>query len=287
MSQIIRYNESDFEKISAYFNATLDKSIIDELLEIKKNNRFIKRRTPIRLKYKGQWNSNIDENLSNKDIFSKLITSNLNKLSDNNFEVILNDINDIKNRFNQLESINLLLIDLIFDKAIEENFYSEVYSKLFLEFVKNDSELTKYLVKKFEYFYNEFMTININNLQTELNYDDLCDSIQERNNVIGGFSILAYLFNFDVIDYDKIRNYLIGIFDKINKCNKNEVSIYIEVINCLFSFAGKKLQKLNREEFNDIFSKKIHDLSNNKDLLLPKYRFKILDLLELIDNNWN
>ena len=42
------------------------------------------------------------------------------------------------------------------------------------------------------------MTININNLQTELNYDDLCDSIQERNNVIGGFSILAYLFNFDV-----------------------------------------------------------------------------------------
>ena len=47
---VIIYNYKTIENISSTFNAVLDEDIINNLLEIKKNNKFIRRRSPTRLK---------------------------------------------------------------------------------------------------------------------------------------------------------------------------------------------------------------------------------------------
>ena len=108
----------------------MDEDIQNNLLEIKKNNKFIRRRSPIRLKYKisvaDKWR---DERLNNgendSDKNRNLLISSLNKLSNVNYPQIITIIKDL---FMEIDdNLKLELTNVIFDKAITENIYSNLY----------------------------------------------------------------------------------------------------------------------------------------------------------------
>ena len=52
------------------------------------------------------------------------------------------------------------------------------------------------------------------------------------------------------------------------------------------SNSGLKLKTDYKEDFNSLFLSKMNNLIENKLVVIPKYKFKILDTLDLIKNNW-
>ena len=288
MISVIRYTEQEFDEISKYFKAELDDSIIKDLLEIKRNNRFIKRKSPIRLKYiiSNAWRNSSDKNkdLDENELLPKLITSNLNKLSPENFELIYKDISEIIDKF---PNVNIsTTIDLIFDKSLEEQFYSLTYSKLLSLIVKKHSN-SDYITEKCKIFFNNFIEKNIEDISENTDYDELCSLNIERNNILGGIILISNLYSEDIISYQSVKTYYLRLISKLETCNKNNSSIFIESLVEILNNAGKLIFNTYPDEFNEIFLNNVHNLLKNKDIMKPKYKFKIYDTLDLIKNNWN
>ena len=176
---IQQYSFDEIQKIASTFTATLDTDIIELLLEIKKNNRFIKRKSPVRMKYviADSWRvSGKDTTELTDDVkFQNTITSNLNKLSSKNMDTIHDEIMKLfenipgedKNKF----------IDLVFEKAMEEKFYSDDYAQLVGKLFQSCDSLDKdYLLTRCSSFYNEKISTNVEQLKQNKDgdYDKLC-----------------------------------------------------------------------------------------------------------------
>ena len=287
MFNVIRYTESDFNKVSECFNAELDENIINTLLEIKKNNKFIKRRSPLRLKYKTTelWrlSQDTDNKLSDEEIVSKLVTSNLNKLSDKNFQLIYDDIVKIIEAYPDVNLTNT--IDIIFEKSIEENFYSEVYSNLYYNLLNDNVDMIKYLSDKCNIFYDKFTSLNFDENIDDDDYDNLCRITEKKSNILGGFMMISNLYMKNLLPYQIIERYYLDIIANIPNVSTNTLGIYIECLVSILRIVGEDIEKKYSTEFNEIFMKNIRDLINHKHMI-PKYKFKILDFLDLHSNNW-
>ena len=97
---IVVYDIDFINKLSSTFNAILDIDIQNNLLEIKKNNKFIRRRSPIRLKYQisvaDKWrDSRLNNNIEKDDKYKNSLISNLNKISNVNYPQIITIIKDL------------------------------------------------------------------------------------------------------------------------------------------------------------------------------------------------
>ena len=84
----ICYTPQLIEEIAKNIQTELSPEIIINLLEIKQNNKFIKKRSPIKLKYTMKtsiadtWrNEKLEQTISDKDKFIEELNGNLNKLS--------------------------------------------------------------------------------------------------------------------------------------------------------------------------------------------------------------
>jgi len=294
-ANITRYPYELIMRLSESFDAVLDEETINTLLQIKRDNKFVKRNNPLRLKYKlgdGWRNDNKfdDTELSNEEKYNSLIVSNLNKLTSNNYQNILKEILETLELYNIIK-INIF-IDLIFEKAIDEQMYSNVYAKLLADVLNifNDKVYTTYLTDKCDKFYAD----NINNdkslieikIDTDMNYDDLCKKFLEKAKFLGGFVLISNLFNYNLVSYDIVLNYYNGLKEYVKNSPKDTIGIYIDTIISILISCGKALRKYNTGNFNINFLNIAIELSKDKEKVIPKYRFKIMDVLELIHNNW-
>ena len=124
---IVVYDIDFINNLSSTFNAILDIDIQNNLLEIKKNNKFIRRRSPITLKYQisvsDKWrNSRLNNNIEKADKYKNSLISNLNKISNVNYPQIITIIKDL---FCEIDSdLRLDLIETVCVKDITENIYS-------------------------------------------------------------------------------------------------------------------------------------------------------------------
>ena len=100
-NNIIVYDFEFINDLALQFSAILDKDIQDNLLEIKKMNKFIRRRSPLRLKYKisvaDKWRDNRinSDSVSDYDKYNNSLISNLNKISNVNYPQIITLIKDL------------------------------------------------------------------------------------------------------------------------------------------------------------------------------------------------
>lgn len=292
MNSIIKYSLEDFKRISENFDAELDTDIINSLLEIKKNNRFTKRKTPLKLKYtiSNTWrlNENKNDELSNEEILSKTITSSLNKLSNDNFDIIYNLIKKDMDTYSDVSFE--IVIDIIFDKSLEENFYCKSYSRLLDNLVRmypDDTQFkTDYLIKKCRSFYNSFLNENINDLDLQNeDYDIVCSVNEKKSKIISGFILISTLFNFKIINYDFIKEIFLKNIECFNAVDTNYLGIYIDSIIVMIETSFETLKSTNIDDYNDIYIPFIKSNINNRDRIIPKYVFKMKDLLDKLDIN--
>tara|TARA_Y100000991_G_C21969213_1_gene348500 strand:+ start:194 stop:1063 length:870 start_codon:yes stop_codon:yes gene_type:complete len=287
MAKVVKYTESDFDQISEFFTAELDINIIEDLKEIKKNNKFIRRKSPIRLKYKiSNWSKSREDldNLSDTEIVSKSITSNLNKLTDDNFDLIYTEIKNIIDKYTQIDL--KLIIDIIFEKSLEESFYSKVYSKLIINIIDDtDKNIKNYLLDKLESYFNNLHKLQINLIGADIDYDELCKINQNKSSIIGFIELVSNLFNDNYFPYDSIKDFYVKSIDNISSEEEN-IDMLISICIGIMSNSGLKLKTDYKEDFNSLFLSKMNNLIENKLVVIPKYKFKILDTLDLIKNNW-
>ena len=287
MAKVVKYTESDFDQISEFFTAELDINIIEDLKEIKKNNKFIRRKSPIRLKYKiSNWSKSREDldNLSDTEIVSKSITSNLNKLTDDNFDLIYTEIKNIIDKYTQIDL--KLIIDIIFEKSLEESFYSKVYSKLIINIIDDtDKNIKNYLLDKLESYFNNLHKLQINLIGADIDYDELCKINQNKSSIIGFIELVSNLFNDNYFPYDSIKDFYVKSIDNISSEEEN-IDMLISICIGIMSNSGLKLKTDYKEDFNFLFLSKMNNLIENKLVVIPKYKFKILDTLDLIKNNW-
>jgi hypothetical protein len=288
---ITQYTFNEIEAIASNFTATLDEDVINDLLEIKKNNRFIRRKTPVRMKYviADSWrvSGKDSEEITDDVKFTNSITSNLNKLSGKNADVISNEI---MNLFKTLpdQDTNIFL-DIVFEKALEEKFYSDTYAQLVGTIFNSTDVLSKdYLLSKCNTFYNEKIESVVDKLKksADTNYDELCAIFSTKAEFIGGFVFISNLFNYDIVDYDLVNKYYSGLKEYALSVPEDDIGIYVDSIVSILTNCGKKLQDFNPEKFNENFLDICDKLIADRSRVKAKYRFKLTDILDLAKNNF-
>lgn len=287
-TDIIVYDAEFIKKLSSDFNAILDEDIQNNLLEIKKNNKFIRRRSPIRLKYKisvaDKWR---DERLNNgendKDRHKNLLVSNLNKLSNVNYPQIITIIKDL---FKEIDdSLKFELTDLIFDKAITENIYSNLYANVIHDLSGIYNEIKEKIISKCNDFFNKTHNNVTETIDTD-DYEHLCEVIKSKARIVGGFIFIANLYKHDIVTYEIVLSYYEKLISYTEAAPPEYVGKYIDAIVSIIDNCGEDLEKHDKESFKQNFMEKCYNLTKNKDKLVPKYRFKLMGVCDKYESNW-
>ncbi len=292
---VIVYEYDFIENLSNTFSAELDEDILANLLEIKKTNKFIRRKSPLRLSYKmtaaDTWRKARENSENNKaNNFVKLLISNLNKISEINFPQIATKINDIYCNLNTHEERNEF-INCICDKAITENIYSGLYAQLINNLSGlNDNEDTNIVEIVLEFcnrFFEKFNTTDIEELQDINDYEKLCSIMKTKTQLIGGYIFIANLYKYNIVSYETVfKNYEL-LISLTKKAPKDFVGKYIDAIVSILNNCGSKLENDYPNIFKKNFMEICYSLSKETQHLIPKYRFKLMDICDKYENNWS
>ncbi len=326
------YSFDKIQEIASSFKATLDDDIINKLLEIKRNNKFITRRTPLRLKYQIQqsvataWRKEREERetLSAKERFVNNLLSNLNKLSVKNFSIISEDcmkcyriaideyIAEFKKNNPEMKEeskenadnwedqfietdidcseIDNEFLNTIFTKGMSEQNFSEVYAKLLQDICVKKVIKNMDIVSKIRELCDNFYDKNINELIQSVNsnvdYDELCQLFANKTKFVGGFVMISNLYKYRVLTFNIVKKYFNGLLEYTKHSPQEFIEKYLDTIITIIMSCGSELDKENNAEFKNNFMNPIIELKNNKNIVKQKFKFKFMDLIELYENNW-
>tara|TARA_B110000208_G_scaffold176354_1_gene222665 strand:- start:521 stop:1390 length:870 start_codon:yes stop_codon:yes gene_type:complete len=279
------YTLAEINELAKNFKAVLDKEIIEKLAVIRNNSKFFKYENPIRLKYtRSDWRGDDEVEVEmSQEVFESNIVSNLNKLAKGNYKVIKNKINVVITTI-QKEDINTnTLVDILFDKAAEENMYSDMYSKLMGDLILENEmlhDLKEYINEKCEEFYDGNVNLDIVELDSSANYNEMCETNKNKKLMLGGIIFISNLFNYKLISYDWVKKYYCALVKMTKQVGKDHIGIYIDTLCAILSTSGKNLQRYSTEDFNENFMDSLIEFSKDRKRLKPKYRFKIKDITD-------
>lgn len=306
-TEVIVYEYEFIEQLSTIFNAELDENTLNNLLDIKKNNKFIRRKSPLRLSYKttaaDTWRKNrvqsgVDSNSENA-IFDKLLISNLNKISDQNYPQISRKITDIYDSIITTDD-SIQFINTICNKAMTEPIYSELYSKL-IDDINNNSistnnsindddivlSIPEIVLEVCNTFFGEFNKIDLQELKDINDYNKLCEITKMKSHLTGGYIFIANLYKYGIVSYATVKEYYALLVSHTQGSPDEYIGKYIDAIVNILANCGKKLQADNPADFKTVYMDICYELISGKMAILPKYKFKIMDICDKYANNWS
>lgn len=296
MTSIITYSPETIRSIGENISAVLEPDIIKSLMEIKLNNKFIRRRSPIKLKYTMNkstvetWRnekSGVSSTKSVEDKFIEQLNSELNKLSESNFDIINNKIKNILELNTDPKYMKISLTTL-FNKSINEAGFSHLYARLVVIFVAiYGKNFENQLIEMVNIFYDNNIKKQFNICQEDINYDELCNRNKEKQKLLGTFTFMGGLYINNYISENVILKYFNILINSIieNKSQEN-IDKYIECICTLIRTIGLKLETRLNTKFDELIISKLEIITNDKKKFKPRIRFMIFDLLDLRTNKW-
>jgi hypothetical protein len=316
VSQVRVYPFDFIQMLNNSFDAVLDDEIISRLLEIKRNNRFVRCKSPIRLRYKikdsvaQQWRKEREEssNQSPTEKYEMSIQSNLNKISPKNYSVILEQVVQSYKTFittivedDDPESIRLsrnkgieILITLIFEKASKEKTYSELYAQLLSDIEKMGySYISEYCRQKADSLYNDTIKNRIQDCNTEMDEEEIRNVFKTKMKFTGLFLFIANLFVHSIMSYDEVKRYYDGLISYFELAPLEYCDSYIESICQMIRLAGYSLEKSaeSKDAFDNDFMKVLYTYQAMKTDENPKMsnknRFAIMDVTDLYKRGWD
>lgn len=306
-SEVIVYEYEFVEKLAEVFHAELDESILNKLLEIKKNNKFIRRQSPLRLSYKttaaDTWRksrilNDVDVD-SGPRAFDKELISNLNKISEQNYENIFTRIKSI---YDSIEIIDdrVIFINTICNKAMTETIYSKLYARLISDINSNiidvvesgelngsEQSISKIVLNICNNFFKEFNNMSLEELHNVNDYAKLCEITKMKAHLTGGYIFIANLYKNNIVSHDIVNDYY-GLLVLHTKESSDEyIGKYIDAIVNILDNCGAKLQTESPETFKETYMDICYNLISEKKTLLPKYKFKLMDICDKYANKWD
>ena len=226
------------------------------------------------------------------DIEIDKIRSSLNKLTKQNYDIMLNDIIMIIKMVNideYNEEFMKKISRIIFDIGSMNKYMSHYYARIYNDINNVYNTLGKYLKDYIDQYINSLN--NIKFVNSDDNYDKFCEN-NKKNEIIRSTSMyIVELMNMSVIDISVIINIVHKlenmINDYINKENKKEEceelfeNLRIIVVNSYDKF------KYNIEYENIINTIRAISEMNSGDFksLTNKMIFKCSDILEELDED--
>lgn len=214
----------------------------------------------------------------------------LNKLSNNNFDDIFNNIvkiiDDLENE-DENENENYKNIGcVIFELASSNRFYSETYAKLYCDLASKYEFMNDTLRENCDVYietFNELDYVDAND-----NYEGFCDmnKANERRRSLSAF--LVNLMKNDVVSRELINNFLVSLLCKLdeflNSDNmKNEANEICENICLLFddTYDYSNYTIKNAMSVNDYLNYLAKSNISVFKSFTNKTKFKIMDLLNM------
>jgi len=310
MATLIKYSLEDFDIIAKRgFDYILSSEVLNKIAElslevgspnyvktpvfkkIEKNDNYVQKKRKhktVEVITEDDWESlrtfqptKIEEKAGlEKELDS--IRSNLNKLSDKNYNNILTELVTI---------INTLLDDLdeehketvssmIFEIASSNRFYSKIYATMYKELTEYYTWLLPYFNRKKESFKEVFD--NVDYIEPNENYNRFCEinNENERRKAYSSFYINLFELNFiDFVFLEEIQKYITSkILNLISEENKkNHVDELVENI-CILIIKDKLSSQSEIYDIIDLLSQsKVKDYKS----LTSKSIFKCMDILDV------
>ncbi len=213
----------------------------------------------------------------------KRFNGNLNKLSNQNYDKIWDNIKNIYLE-NREDFDFICFVDSIFDKATMQPTYCPLYVKMCNDMIKElnslnlGDEFTKLIINKCHEFKNMIEDIN-NNKDDVLdvnNYDDFCEKTKNKVYKKGFAQFIGELYKSEFLKIDFLEEYVKALVDNtLNTLEKEDDNVENNII-CL--------EKLIETCFNyrELQSKLFFDnikLIKDHRILPKKLKFKVMDIL--------
>lgn len=209
-------------------------------------------------------NKKFKNNLSNQTLIIKYINNELNKVTENN----INDtIININNKILENKTLLPIIIDTIIDKCIFQLQYIDLYVNILISLLKIDNtNVTVFINKKYDEIFNK-------NIILENSYDNLC-KINKNIDASIGISILIIKLELKNIISNYIDNIINGMinFIEINLLNNDITYKYILSLYNIFllldnNYISKYALKINKFIQNENINK--------------KNKFKLMDIMDI------
>lgn len=225
----------------------------------------------------------LDNNFNEKYVFRKYysdeediyfvrkVKSLLNKLTYDNFDRMFDTITEM----NPVKKTVLdKILREIFNKAIFEPKYAEIYSKLcnrisekIIEVKKSNEEFREILFS----ICNEFFFLHLNDN----------DMAIKKIDKLGAIQFIGELYNINILKINLIIHYINEYNIKILSDNS---PVLIEILCKFIQIIGKSVQNKSQDVIEDIFTFLGKISTDNME---KRYKFMILDLIDLKKNKWN
>jgi hypothetical protein len=302
---MIHYSYDYIEEISKQFSATLDEEVANRLLDIKKSNKFIRRKSTLRLKYKihdsvaQAWRKEKEEKkfTSSLDQFKIELQANLNKLSSRNYEMILNKIWELYEQLSSEEtheSFQMAIASMIFEKALTEKGYSYIYAQLLSTlYKKGGNDLKEICAELSEAFYQKSSEMRIEISTSDMTEAEIRNLNVSKMKFTGGFIFIANMFVYGMLEYDVVLKFYRNLIESFETAPLEYCDNYLDTVEQILNTAGYHLEKRasSREQFYEDFMDILNRYQNMRQDVNPrmsnKNRFKLMDITDLHKKNWN
>tara|TARA_B100001093_G_C26859743_1_gene1029360 strand:- start:2391 stop:3305 length:915 start_codon:yes stop_codon:yes gene_type:complete len=290
---IKKYNLDDFEQIKNTFDIPeLNKTSIKMINNIsKKVGAPTYRKTPVFKKKKMDPkynNSNftkttftvkIDENEINQDKIREL----LNKLTNNNYDVISQEIIDNLQHFIYTQN-DMVLMDFgksIFEVSSVNKFWVKLYAKLYNKLINTFPKMHSICVSEFKKLLNIFDTFEFGH---EDNYDEFCRINKDNEKRRSLLSFYTQLYKYDILGNSDIELLVEKLFTLFQK-HIQEKQIIEEIFENIVIIITNLSSEIMNEQVGDYIQenlvkiyKCLHEKKTSKKII-----FKLLDIFEEMD----
>ncbi|CAD7969013.1 unnamed protein product [Amoebophrya sp. A25] len=233
-------------------------------------------------KRNAQRRNHVDADTDEDAEVTRKLKGHMNKLTDANFENIYGQIKELLAK----EKHVIVLVHEVFQKAITQHFFIDLYTKLTVELSKylesaeyQGEQLTttfkKILVNEVQQTFEDSLTNSkaFSDKDMDTHSDEYEEFVKKKTRITGNVKFIANLLREKMIAsrlfIDVSRELLM---------QENELTLELLCILCEASGSMAKMGVVDNFQRNELYPK-LTELSKSKNVK-PRIRFKILDLVE-------
>jgi hypothetical protein len=220
-----------------------------------------------------------------------LLRTNLNKLTNKNYEVITNEIFNFINNIIDKEKDGektyetlMLIGDNIFEIGCLNVFWSDLYATLFRDLIGQFEIMEKICHENLNKFIKIFDTIECVQLSNN-NYNEFCECNKKNENRRGMSGFFINLMMKGIVQKEYIYTILKNLLDNINSHSSDEfTNINEEIIENISIILIKGKEFLTGTKEWEGIIRTIEFYSENNDTgISKKIQFKCLDIIDELD----
>jgi hypothetical protein len=213
------------------------------------------------------------------------IKRSMNKMTDKNYDTLRDEIFKALSNLENTDIYNTVL-DIIFNLASSNRFYSQVYAKLYTELMEKSSEVfTERIQKELGTYMEHFNTIK--NVDANEDYEAFCDNNKRNEERKALTEFFCHLMRLDVISVEEMSSVFTNLMTKVRDIidNGEEKHTMVELAENIFILLSNCVEHFNSADKFAHMVAEVKEISEMKAKQHPglsnKSLFKLMDVIDI------